>query len=627
MPGIFGILDKKRLYDPVKMCAEMQSFLLHQSWYGKASLCTPEQSFGIVSTSPFFQDTSWLYENTDHALVFEGHGLKIDGELVAPEESALAQKILTLYQADGENFIHRLSGFFNIAISDNKNRKFLLYNDRSGFKHCFYYHDQNVLLFAPETKAFLPYDKLDTSIDEEALATFFSTEAYIAESTFIKKASLLPPASYLIAKENEVTIKTYWHPQYQPDYDKPESFFIDKGLELFRDSLSNRLPQRKYQKIVFPLTGGLDSRLLLKLIQCDPEELHLYTHGWSGCTDYLIAQKVAKELGLAHRHQLIEINPDWMSEHALQAVWMNESQVSFRNAHLIGIAKALGPGKFPFINGIIGAHHSLSTGHFIQKHDIHEVDDEEVVRKDILATLDHQNLHLFLTDAAVQHFTRLSKKLFWDRFQIERRHRLYCDQKATFIGPKNFAPRMQGAITVNKYFFHDLIPFVDDALFDLFCIIPAELRLHHTLYKELYRRHFPNLASIPWASTGHNLYASQETIKKTKKYRHFQDKIIQYVQRISHGHINPRNPVMYQQREVWLRKEKGLRDVILPMLHDVAHCGMDYFDQQKINTLLKEYDKGKFYYFETIAKLFTVLAWFRLFCHGEYKQYGQLKQP
>jgi hypothetical protein len=185
---------------------------------------------------------------------------------------------------------------------------------------------------------------------------------------------------------------------------------------------------------------------------------------------------------------------------------------------------------------------------------------------------------------------------------------------------------MQGVIDLNKFFFHDLLPFVDYELFELFKIIPPRYKIGHELYQQLFKRHFPELAAVPWAHTGHNLYASEKTIRNSWRWKGYKSKYRLYVRRLTHGRINPRNPSAYQFRDIWLRTNRDFRAAVLPILRNVDSCGLDYFDQKKIDLMLDGYDRGKYYFFETLARLCSFVLWFRMFLNEEYEDYDLYPQ-
>ena len=79
-----------------------------------------------------------------------------------------------------------------------------------------------------------------------------------------RNVSLLPPASCLTVKENAIELHTYWEPRYKNERsvrDLSES--IDTGYQLFVKSIARRLNGKK--DVLIPLSGGLDSRLILSV--------------------------------------------------------------------------------------------------------------------------------------------------------------------------------------------------------------------------------------------------------------------------------------------------------------------------------------------------------------------------
>jgi len=310
MPGIYGILSKTKQQNIPTISDQMKQMLMFKPWYRSTELHTEISSLGTISTAPVFNPNNVTAETDRFLVVVAGNAITIDGQLVEPDSTNLATRLINMYQDDGNIFIHRISGTFNIAFLDRNRQRLLIFNDRLGFQSLFHYHDADLFLFAPEMKAFLPYKRLDTSIDEAALALSLSTDVTHGNSTLLQNVKLLPPASCLEYGADGLKITRYWQPTFTPDLASSRQHFIDKGAELFAESVHNHVQVDPDQRVIFPLSGGLDSRLLLKLLAKQHNNIDIFTHGSSSCLDYRIAQKTAAALGLSDRHRLIEIQPD-----------------------------------------------------------------------------------------------------------------------------------------------------------------------------------------------------------------------------------------------------------------------------------------------------------------------------
>ncbi|MGC9337871.1 MAG: hypothetical protein ACP5EQ_07240, partial [Candidatus Cloacimonadia bacterium] len=368
---------------------------------------------GAISTVPFFNEFNNFIDDTEHLLCIEGNAITIDETLFFTESVQLARRVLEIYKKYHDDFVEHISGSFNVVIYNKHSNTLKIFNDHFGYSFLYYYLDKDVFIFGPEAKLFLHYNKFDKKLNEKAIASFLSSKVILGNDTFFEKIHLLPQASILEVKNGNVKIRTYWKPRYNPLDTKENSYFIDTAFELYRKALRKRLPSDKAEEIILPLSGGLDSRLLLGSISGDRPNIKIYTHGQRSCLDYKIAQKVASTLHRSHSHELIEIDPEWIPAHAYETVWLNEGQADFTNGILLGIAKNIGMGKKTFINGIIGAHLSLGSLNFFSHDEIIQTRRIKNIHEKIFSTLgfsSHKFFPFFLRDDFIKHFCDVSKE-------------------------------------------------------------------------------------------------------------------------------------------------------------------------------------------------------------------------
>lgn len=615
MPGLFGVIAKQAERNPAAIFEQMQTLLKHKPFYQSLAFRQGTAALGGFSTSPWFRASARQASRDNITLMIDGTAMTLDGVHLPSDSPDMASRLLDAYLQRGDDFIGQVGGHFNLVILDSAAQRLQVVTDRLGFAHLYWYADDQVLMFGPELKTFLAWQGFDRSVDEGSLAMVLAKECPYGTRTLFRQASLLAPGTRLLLDNGKVTVSRYWQPEPAP-VERPVDDILEQGLALFQRSIEKRIPHGWQGRVLLPSTGGLDSRLLAWLMRHQGPGLEMYTHGQPDCTDYVIARQVASTLHLQDQHRLVPMNPDWAADHARDAVWLNDGQLNMRNATLIGVSEAVGAEPVPFLNGIIGQHMAIGVGSFVKPEEVAPINDVDILRRKVLGFCGANNAEnlfpMYMKEERIAAMSSAAREHAWDAFQPLRHIELYGDQKVIFIN-QTMGARMQGTVDVHKYFFHDLLPFVDDELMQFWLSIPLQQRLGHTLYKEMYRRHLPDLARIPWAETGKNLFAAEHEAEASVDKRMRKMERNQRITRYSLGLINPRDRDAYAHRETWLRKNKAFRGLVTDLLADVDRSGCDYFDQEKVDRLFKGFLRGRNYWFKPVLQVASVLLWHDLF--------------
>jgi asparagine synthase (glutamine-hydrolysing) len=170
--------------------------------------------------------------------------------------------ILQSYKNNGIEFINNLRGMFAFAIYDDADHSLLLVRDRIGIKPLYYFINDNLIYFASEIKALLPFlDSIET--DENGLKDYLDFQFIFGTKTLFKSVSQLEPGHYLFAKNGKIKIERYWDINYSIDFLTPESTLQNDLRSIFSDSIEEHLvsdvPLGSY------LSGGLDSSIVTVL--------------------------------------------------------------------------------------------------------------------------------------------------------------------------------------------------------------------------------------------------------------------------------------------------------------------------------------------------------------------------
>lgn len=181
-----------------------------------------------------------------------GHRLSTQGDV---------EVLVHLYEDFGVEMLSRLRGMFAFALWDSKRETLFLARDRLGKKPLCYATTGNRLLFSSEIHPLVANGGLSTELDPDALARYLLHGYVPSPRTIYRDIRKLPPAHYLLWRQNEMRIQRYWRLDFERKFEGTR----DEGKIQVRDKLdeSIRLRLRSDVPLGLLLSGGLDSNAIL----------------------------------------------------------------------------------------------------------------------------------------------------------------------------------------------------------------------------------------------------------------------------------------------------------------------------------------------------------------------------
>jgi asparagine synthase (glutamine-hydrolysing) len=173
------------------------------------------------------------------------------------------ETILAVYEDEGQRPIDRLRGMFAFAHWNPRSHQLTLVRDRFGIKPLYYAMCGDVLYFASEIKALLPFiPTIDT--DWDALAEYLTFQYLLQDDTLFAGVKQLPPGHYLAVEPGgRLDTVRYWDVTYDIDYDHTEHYFLHEVQRQLNNSVDVHL--RSDVEIGAYLSGGIDSTLIASL--------------------------------------------------------------------------------------------------------------------------------------------------------------------------------------------------------------------------------------------------------------------------------------------------------------------------------------------------------------------------
>jgi asparagine synthase (glutamine-hydrolysing) len=168
-----------------------------------------------------------------------------------------------LYLELGAAFARRLVGAFAIAVWDSRCCRLTLVRDRAGERPLFYARNRNEIIFATEIAALVGHNRLQVTLDQEALRKYLQFGIFPSPDTPFSEIRKVAPGELIQFDMNGVCQKPYWRWQITETVKRPASF--DTFDQTFRIAI-RRQTDVDVDFGVF-LSGGIDSSLVSAVVR------------------------------------------------------------------------------------------------------------------------------------------------------------------------------------------------------------------------------------------------------------------------------------------------------------------------------------------------------------------------
>jgi asparagine synthase (glutamine-hydrolysing) len=289
---------------------------------GDQPIANETNTIHIVVNGEFYD-----YERIQRELQQRGHTLR------TRSDSEIA---LHLYEELGTHCLEHLRGEFAFVLWDEPNQTLFAARDRFGIKPLFYSIHQDTLYFASEVKALFAAG-VPAAWNPESFfhaADFGNDPA----QTLYKNIYQIPPAHYLLATRNHLSVQSYWDFHY-PKVDPAQSTMGEEEYAaLFRREFEEavRIRLRADVPVGCYLSGGLDSCSVIGMASMhhrEPIRAFTLTFDHPNYDEEAIAKEMATRANA--EFYPIPISQQDLADHFEDATW--NSEMLCVNAH--GVAK------------------------------------------------------------------------------------------------------------------------------------------------------------------------------------------------------------------------------------------------------------------------------------------------
>lgn len=201
----------------------------------------------------------------------------------------------------GDEVLDRLNGMFGLAIWDDRQQRLVLARDPFGIKPVYYRIDGERLYFGSEMRS-IRARMTDAEIDPTALNLFLRYRFTPSPYTIIKDIRKLAPGTKLTVQDGSYEASRWY--RFKPTPFAPAKTpgeAREELLELYKRAIKRQLISDVPVGLL--LSGGIDSGLLLSLMNVNGHEWPTYTVGYGStyADDELAdATETARILGSKH---------------------------------------------------------------------------------------------------------------------------------------------------------------------------------------------------------------------------------------------------------------------------------------------------------------------------------------
>lgn len=206
------------------------------------------------------------------------------------------------YKEWGTGVFGRLNGMFGVAIWDRREQRLVVARDAMGIKLVYYRDDGDRLVFGSEIRAVTAADDTTPDLDPAALELFLRFRYTPSPLTMFRGIRKLAPGTMLVAEKGTCRVERWY--DYTPApfaNSKEDGEATQELLTLYKRAVERHLLSDVPVGVL--LSGGLDSGLLLALMNEHGREWPAYTIGYGESFDddeLRDAGETAAALGARH---------------------------------------------------------------------------------------------------------------------------------------------------------------------------------------------------------------------------------------------------------------------------------------------------------------------------------------
>lgn len=271
MCGLVGFIDKKKSSEKKKIIKNMSDKIIHRGPDGEGFFVDEKIAMGFRRLSiidlnggnqPLYSEDENLvinfngevynYKELREDLIKKGHIFKTEAD---------TEVVLHGYEEYGKDILKKLRGMYGFAIWNRKEGELFLVRDIFGIKPMYYYKDDDIFMYGSEIKSFLANPSFKKELNKEALKPYLTFQYSALEETFFKNVYTLGAGKYLLYKNGEMEINSY----YDIRYKNRKNEDIGKVADRINTAMEESIEYHKISDVEVGsfLSSGVDSSYIV----------------------------------------------------------------------------------------------------------------------------------------------------------------------------------------------------------------------------------------------------------------------------------------------------------------------------------------------------------------------------
>lgn len=296
MPGILGLVS--RTVSSSLPARELQSVVgampLDPNWK-RYDWATQAPLFATVCFGRSDDVESKLAQDSSYTLILDGEIYGVGGNQ--------ASYLLRQFTTSGLKGLSEVEGRFIAAVWDDQSQKLTLIADKFASRPLYYSTTDGRFAFGSSINALRSLATGAATTNLQGLIQFFTFGHLWNDDTFYEGIKAVFPAEVMTfdANTNSLTKDRYWSPgnlPWQPDSKKS----LEALSQLLRNSVLSQ--SNEVEGLGVALSGGLDARTILGLVDLEKVHPACVSLGMEGSLDQKSARRLAELAGCAF-HSLV----------------------------------------------------------------------------------------------------------------------------------------------------------------------------------------------------------------------------------------------------------------------------------------------------------------------------------